>query len=125
MPRISWPCELFRTEVRTSRDLRSIDVLKSEWQRLVTKELRPRLKLVMQVWSECVARIPQLSNHLACGDARTWPVRNRCPRRPSTNQSTSDSVDGPSASDADCKSTTCGLDGGRLGGTGTSKRHGS
>src|SRR6202162_3057107 len=59
--------DLFCDEVLTSVK-RSFDVLKPERQRLVAKKLWARLKLLMQVWSECVSRVPQLSNYLARGD---------------------------------------------------------
>ena len=42
--------------------------MKPERQRLVTKKPWARLKLIMQVWSECVSRVSQPSNYLARGD---------------------------------------------------------
>ena len=41
----------------------------------------------------------------ACSVARTWPVRNRCQRRPSTHRYITDSVHGPSGREADCRWT--------------------
>src|SRR5215470_266370 len=46
----------------------------------------------------------------ACGFARTWPVRNRCQRRPSTHRYFTDSVHGPSGREADCRWTARGPD---------------
>src|SRR5262249_12936993 len=63
--------DLFGDEVHASME-RIIDVLKPDRQCLVLKKSRACLELVMQVRSECVSRVPQLSHYLACGD----PVPN-------------------------------------------------
>ena len=61
---------LFGDEVLTSVK-RRIDVLKLDRHGLVLPKPWARLKLIVQVWSECVSRVPQPSNYLARGDAVT------------------------------------------------------
>src|SRR6185312_6718496 len=60
---------LFGDEVLTSvKRIIAIDVLKPERQRLELKKPWPRLKLIVDMWSECVSRHPQPSNDLPRDD---------------------------------------------------------
>src|SRR5712671_3328035 len=59
---------LLYMDIPASGELRHINILKLDWERLVQPKPWARLKLIVQVWSECVSRVPQPSNYLAHDD---------------------------------------------------------
>ena len=70
---------LFRVERHTSRELTLVDVLKRKRERLTTKQLRASLKLIVEVWSECVSGISPTFRLLEPTGARSTVVARLYP----------------------------------------------